>query len=239
MKTFRLLRLDHVVIDSGNLPVSLAFYSQLPGVKISVETGRGVAAIGKQKINIHAYPPTLSPVALNPVIGRQSFSLVWPATRERSQGGGLPPAGGAEGVFVLDPDGNRIERGFDPNSPEARIDGLELLTADLAASVRFYTEILGMKAVQAENGVLCLLGSGYIRLLSEAPELVRGSADFCIVTDADIGAVHRELAEAPLLPGPGIVRRTGALGPLRSLYLRDPDGNLVEIAEYMEKSLAL
>lgn len=237
MQRFRLLRLDHIVIDSGNLARALEFYAQLPGFKTSVETGRGIAALGQQKINIHEYPPTLSPVALKPVIGQQSFSLVWPGTAERCQEVVSPPAGCPERFFVLDPDGNRIETGFDPDSPRPRIDGLDLLTADLTVSVRFYTEILGMKALQAESGVLCKLETGYIRLLPEAPALVRGSADFCIVTDADIASVHRELAGAPLVPGLGIVRRTGALGPLRSLYLRDPDGNLVEIAEYMKESL--
>lgn len=238
MKTFRLLRLDHIVIDTGNLSQALKFYAGLPGCETSVETGRGIAAIGKQKINIHEYPPTLSPVAKNPVIGRQSFRLVWSGTPERSKGEFWPQAGCAERFFVLDPDGNRIEAGLDPDSPQPRIEGLDLLTADLGASVRFYTEILGMEAIQAENGVLCMLETGHLRLLPKAPSLVRGAADFCIVTDADIAAVHRAFAAAPLVPGLGIVRRTGALGPLRSLYLRDPDGNLVEIAEYMEKNLA-
>lgn len=236
MKGFRLLRLDHIVIDSGNLSQALEFYAELPDFKISVETGRGMAAVGQQKINIHTYPPTLSPVALAPVIGRQSFRLVWPGTLERSRGEFLPQAGRAERFFVLDPDGNRIETGFDPDSTLPRLDGLDLLTADLAASVRFYTEILGLKAIEAENGVLCQLETGYIRLLPEAPALVPGSADFCLITDADMAAVQRELAGAPLVPGLGIVGRTGALGPLRSLYLRDPDGNLVEIAEYRKES---
>lgn len=239
MKGFRLLRLDHIVIDTANLSQALEFYAGLPDVETSVETGRGIAALGQQKINIHEYPPTLSPVAKNPVIGRQAFRLVWPGTGERCRGGFLPEAGSTERFFVLDPDGNRIEAGFDPESTLPRLDGLELLTADLRASVRFYTEILGLKAIEAENGVVCLLEWGYIHLLPKAPALVRGSADFCLITDADIEAVHWELAGAPLVPGLGIVRRTGALGPLRSLYLRDPDGNLVEIAEYGKESLAL
>lgn len=239
MTGFRLLRLDHIVIDTGNLSLALEFYARLPGIETSKETGRGVAALGQQKINIHEYPPTLSPVALKPVIGQQSFRLVWPGTRERCQGQPVPPAGCPESFLIRDPDGNRIEAGFDPDSTQPMLQGLDLLTADMEASARFYTEILGMKAVQTKNGILCLLETGYIRLLPEDDTLARGAADFCIITDAAIAEVYRELAAAPLVPGPGIVRRTGALGALRSLYLRDPDGNLVEIAEYMEKDLAL
>lgn len=238
MRSFRLLRLDHIVIDTGNLAEALKFYAQLPGFKTSVETDRGVAALGLQKINIHTYPPALSPVAQHPVIGHQSFRLVWPRRRELWEHQFLSPADCTKRLFVLDPDGDRIETVFDPDSPQPRIDGLDLLTADLTTSVRFYTEILGLTATPSENGVLCQLETGHIRLLPEAEALVRGSGDFCLITDADMEAVQAELAGAALLPGLGIVARQGALGPLRSFYLRDPDGNLVEIAQYPEKRAA-
>lgn len=243
MKTFRLLRLDHIVIDTDNLQRALDFYAKLPGVKTFVEKGRGIARIGRQKINIHGYPPTLFPVASHPTIGHQAFSLEYPGTTEpfgeyflRGADGA---AAGAEGFFVNDPDGNRIGIGFDRSSPGQlpRLASLTLLASDMEASVRFYAEILGMEVMAAENSVLCKLGTGCIHLVGEGGGLVRGAGDFCLITDADIEAVRRELAGEPLVPELGVVERQGALGAMRSVYLRDPGGNLVEIAEYREKGL--
>lgn len=242
MKTFRLLRFDHLVIDTGNLRQSLEFYAELPGVGISVEKGRGIARIGDQKINIHEYPPTLAPVALHPVIGHQDFSLVYPGPPERFRESFPPLAPGCPdaregGFFVRDPDGNRIGIEFDRASPPAapRLECLTLPVADREASVRFYSRLLGLEVVQSENALYCRLGAGRIRLVTERSGLVGGAGDFCMVTDTNIEAVYRELEGAPLVPGVGIVVRHGALGPMRSIYLRDPEGNLVEIAEYAEK----
>ena len=242
MKKFRLLRLDHIVIDTENLRQSLDFYAKLPGVKISVEKGRGLASLGQQKINIHPYPPVLSPVALHPATGHQSFGLEYPGTPERFREYILPPraaatAAGQGGFFLNDPDGNRVEIGFDRTSPQGlpRIRHLTLATADMEASLRFYAKTLGMEVVQSEKRLLCRLGSGCLCIVAEGRDLIRGAGDFCLITDMDIEAVRRELAGAPLVQDLGIVLRHGALGPMRSVYLRDPDGNLVEIAEYLEK----
>ncbi len=239
MKTFRLLRLDHLVIDTEDLPGALDFYAKLPGVRIFVEKGRGVARIGQQKINIHQYPPTLSPVALHPATGHQVFCLEYAGIPEPFQEYFLRTAAGkaAAGIgefFVKDPDGNRIGIGCGRSFPGhlPRIECLALLASDMEASLRFYSDMLGMEVVPSDNGCLCKLGMGTIRLVAKSDELVGGAGDFCLITDTDIEAVLRELAGAPLVPGLGIVRRQGALGPMRSVYLRDPEGNLVEIAEY-------
>ncbi len=244
MKMFRLLRLDHIVIDTGNLQQSLDFYAKLPGFKISVEKGRGVAGIGQQKINIHQYPPVLTPAALHPMIGHQSFGLEYPGTPEQFQEYFLPlqvgaPAASQSGFFINDPDGNQIEIGFDRTSPRPlpRIQYLTLLAADMEASLRFYAETLGMEVMQSKNGILCGLVTGYIRIVAEGSGLTRGTGDFCLITDADIEAAQRELAGAPFVSNLGIVMRHGALGPMKSMYLRDPDGNLVELAEYIEKKI--
>lgn len=135
----------------------------------------------------------------------------------------------------MDPDGNRIEIRFAPASTQPRIRYLALLAADREASLRFYSQILGLEVAQCENGALCRLGTGHLRLEAKDGDLAGGAADFCLITDADITAVEKELAGAPFVPGLGIVGRHGALGPMRSVYLRDPGGNLVEIAEYEEK----
>lgn len=244
MKTFRLLRLDHLVIDTENLQRALDFYAKLPGVHVFVEKGRGVARIGQQKINIHEYPPTLSPVALHPTTGHQAFSLEYSGTpetfqkcfsRPRAYGG----TAGTEELFLLDPDGNRIGIECARSSPGQlpRIRCLTLLASDMEASMRFYSGVLGLEIVPANNGCLCMLGMGAIRLVAKSDELVGGAGDFCLITDADMEAVLRQLAGAPFVPRLGIVRRQGALGPMRSVYLRDPEGNLVEIAAY-EKGLS-
>lgn len=242
MKTFRLLRLDHIVIDTENLQRALDFYARLPGVEILVEKGRGIARIGRQKINIHQYPPTLSPVASYPVTGHQAFSLEYsgipgPFRQYFPSARAHGPAAGGRDFSVTDPDGNRVGIGVGRGSPgqPPRLVSLTLLASHMEASVRFYAEILGLDVVPCGNGVLCKLGMGSIRLVREGAGLAVGAGDFCLITDADIEAMMRQLAGAPLVPGLGIVGRQGALGAMRSLYLRDPDGNLVEIAAYREK----
>ncbi len=59
-----------------------------------------------------------------------------------------------------------------------------------------------------------------------------GSGDFCFVTEAPIADVVSHLQENGIAIVEGPVPRTGATGPMTSVYLRDPDGNLVEIARY-------
>ena len=61
-----------------------------------------------------------------------------------------------------------------------------------------------------------------------------GSQDFCVRAEGSIQEIYKELQKkkAPLEPEMGIVKRIGALGEMQSVYLRDPDGNLVEICVY-------
>jgi catechol 2,3-dioxygenase-like lactoylglutathione lyase family enzyme len=58
-----------------------------------------------------------------------------------------------------------------------------------------------------------------------------GSADLCFLLDGDLDDAERELRAVGIPIELGPVERTGATGPIRSLYLRDPDGNLVELSE--------
>jgi catechol 2,3-dioxygenase-like lactoylglutathione lyase family enzyme len=60
-----------------------------------------------------------------------------------------------------------------------------------------------------------------------------GSADLCLVVDQDLAEITVELAAhgVPIEEGP--VERTGATGPIISVYLRDPDGNLIELSNYL------
>src|SRR3954468_12896143 len=59
-----------------------------------------------------------------------------------------------------------------------------------------------------------------------------GSADLCFVSATPLEQVQEQLAALGVAVEEGPVDRTGALGPIRSVYVRDPDGNLVEISTY-------
>jgi catechol 2,3-dioxygenase-like lactoylglutathione lyase family enzyme len=63
-----------------------------------------------------------------------------------------------------------------------------------------------------------------------------GSADLCFITTTPIAEVmaHLQSLGVPITEGP--VRRTGATGPITSVYFRDPDSNLIEVSEYDSKA---
>ena len=121
-----------------------------------------------------------------------------------------------------------------------RFDHLVITTADLAACVDFYTRVLGME--YRESGGRHALYFGWQKInvhvgkaqflpAAKSPEFV--SADFCLIASGPIESVKAEIEAAGWPVELGVVARSGALGPIRSVYVRDPDGNLVEIAEYV------
>jgi catechol 2,3-dioxygenase-like lactoylglutathione lyase family enzyme len=122
-----------------------------------------------------------------------------------------------------------------------RIRGLDhfvLTVADLELTVAFY-ELLGMRRESFGDGRIALrFGGQKINLHRAGEEFapharhpVPGSADVCLLVDDHIEAVARDLRNAGLAIELGPVDRTGAEGPLRSIYVRDPDGNLVELSQ--------
>lgn len=121
-----------------------------------------------------------------------------------------------------------------------RLDHLVLTVADIGATVGFYTQVLGMKAVTFGPGRTALtFGISKINLHEAGrefePKALRptpGSADVCLVVDDDIGEVIAELAAAGIAIEEGPVARTGATGPIVSCYIRDPDQNLIELSNY-------
>lgn len=123
-----------------------------------------------------------------------------------------------------------------------RLDHLVLTVADLEATIDFYTRVLGMTVRAFEGGRLALrFGDQKINLHEAGNEFqpnarraVPGSADLCFVVEQALADWLEHLRDlgVPVIEGP--VRRTGALGPMTSIYLRDPDGNLVELASYGE-----
>jgi catechol 2,3-dioxygenase-like lactoylglutathione lyase family enzyme len=120
----------------------------------------------------------------------------------------------------------------------ASLDHLVLTAADPDATVAFY-ERLGMSREQFDDGRVALrFGDQKINLhragqpiQPHARRPTPGSADVCLLVEGTLDAVERELELAGVVFELGPVARTGALGPIRSLYLRDPDGNLVELSE--------
>lgn len=118
------------------------------------------------------------------------------------------------------------------------LDHLVLTVASIEATCAFYTRVLGMDVERFAEGRFALrFGDQKINLHQAGKEFepkadraTPGSGDLCFLTDtpaADVVA-HLESLDIPVIQGP--VPRTGATGPLISVYFRDPDGNLVEVA---------
>jgi catechol 2,3-dioxygenase-like lactoylglutathione lyase family enzyme len=122
----------------------------------------------------------------------------------------------------------------------SRLDHLVLTVASIDATVRFYTEVLGMTAVTFGAGRTALtFGTSKINLHEAGrefePKALRptpGSADVCLIVDDDIRELITELTGAGIVIEEGPVERTGATGPIISCYLRDPDQNLIELSNY-------
>ena len=126
--------------------------------------------------------------------------------------------------------------------PLARLDHLVLTVASIDETVRFYTNVLDMTEVVFGNGRRALsFGQQKLNLHQAGHELepmaarpTPGSADICLIADADAATIAAWLHERGVSVEEGPVVRTGALGPMTSFYFRDPDRNLVELATYLE-----
>lgn len=120
------------------------------------------------------------------------------------------------------------------------LDHLVLTTIDLAACEDFYTRALGMRLETFGAGRKALrYGNQKINLHERGHEFepkahlpVPGALDLCFIAREPLDQViaHLQREGWPIIEGP--VARTGATGPIRSVYVRDPDLNLIEIAEY-------
>ena len=118
------------------------------------------------------------------------------------------------------------------------LDHLVLTVRDSETTCRFYEHVLGMKAVTFGAGRKALqFGNQKINLHEAGREFepkadapTPGSADLCFLTALPLEAVIQQLQEAGVEIVEGPVGRTGATGPILSVYIRDPDGNLLEIA---------
>ena len=118
------------------------------------------------------------------------------------------------------------------------IDHFVLTCADVDATIDFYVRVLGMTAESFGAGRRALsFGNQKINLHQAGAEFepkarvaTPGSGDFCLLSDLPVAEIARHLAAEGVEVIEGPVAKTGATGPLLSIYFRDPDGNLVEVS---------
>lgn len=120
----------------------------------------------------------------------------------------------------------------------ARIDHFVLTVASIEATCDFYRDVLGMEVVTFAGGRRALsFGAQKINLHEVGREFepkaarpTAGSGDFCLIANTPLEEVIAHLQAHGIAIEEGPVSRTGATGPIRSVYFRDPDDNLVEVA---------
>lgn len=123
------------------------------------------------------------------------------------------------------------------------LDHIVLTVADLEKTVQFYNCILGMaleefgenferKALRFGNQKINLHLKGK-EFEPKAKTPLPGSADLCFITQTPLEEVQSTLIERGIPIEEGPVKRTGACGPILSIYFRDPDGNLLELSNYL------
>ena len=122
----------------------------------------------------------------------------------------------------------------------AGIDHFVLTVRSVEATCDFYERVLGMRRLDQPNRPTALLfGSQKINLHQvgrtfepKAKAPTPGSGDFCLVAAVPLAEVQASLKANGVAIEVGPVERTGARGPMMSVYFRDPDDNLVEVSEY-------
>ena len=119
------------------------------------------------------------------------------------------------------------------------LDHFVITVRNLERCLKFYAGVLGMEHTFANGRHFLAFGNQRIHIHTQKGEFQPaakhpscGSQDFCLIAAGDMERIKSEIEGRgwPILEG--VVDRRGALGPMRSIYLRDPDGNLVEIASY-------
>ena len=120
----------------------------------------------------------------------------------------------------------------------SKLDHVVLTVKDVEKTTSFYVSVMGMKEEVFGNGRVALkYGDQKINLHESGNEFepkaykpTPGSADLCFITQTPLNdaMVHVKRCGVEIIEGP--VERTGANGPIRSFYFRDPDDNLIEVA---------
>ena len=126
-----------------------------------------------------------------------------------------------------------------------RIDHLVLTVKDIEATTQFYERVLGFereffRGPEGQPRYSLHFGKQKMNLqdrATETPTKARvptfGSGDFCLIAAVPLDKVIAHLKNESVEIEAGPIARRGALGPIRSVYFRDPDGNLVEVSEYV------
>ncbi|HEY7060613.1 MAG TPA: VOC family protein [Chloroflexota bacterium] len=125
----------------------------------------------------------------------------------------------------------------------ARLDHVVLTVRDVAATCAFYSRVLGMRVETFGAGRTALhFGNqkinvhptgGDVTLVARLP--TPGSGDLCFITTTPRDALLAHLAACGVAVEAGPIERAGAIGPMESVYFRDPDGNLVEVSRYSDE----
>ena len=129
--------------------------------------------------------------------------------------------------------------------PDPRVRGIDhvvLTVQDVDATVRFYVDVLALEPLEFAGGRRGVrAGDQKINLHQAGAEFdphaarpTRGSGDLCLIVEADVDEVAASLERRGIPVEVGPVDKVGARAPLRSIYIRDPDGNLVELANEVE-----
>lgn len=124
------------------------------------------------------------------------------------------------------------------------IDHIVFTVSDISRTCRFYTQILGMEEVTFLNSRKALIfGNQKINLHLKGHEFdpkakrpTPGSADICFIVETSLREVINRMTKYGIPIEEGPVDRTGAQGALTSIYIRDPDGNLIELSNIKEAS---
>ncbi len=122
----------------------------------------------------------------------------------------------------------------------SRIDHIVLTVADIDVTCQFYSQVLGMDVVTFGEGRKALtFGQQKLNLHQAGKEFepkasrpMPGSVDICLISETPVNQVVSELEAAGVKVTEEPIQRTGATGPIVSVYFRDPDQNLIEVSNY-------
>jgi len=123
-----------------------------------------------------------------------------------------------------------------------RIDHIVITAFDVERTIDFYSKVMGMEPITFAGGRRGLaFGRQKINLHQSGREFepkalkpTPGSMDLCFITETPLAQVISHLKSHGVAISQGPVEKTGALGPMMSVYFRDPDGNLIEVSNYGE-----
>ncbi|MCU4359474.1 VOC family protein [Acinetobacter ursingii] len=123
----------------------------------------------------------------------------------------------------------------------SHLDHLVLTVADIEATCNFYQHVLNFEVIKfGENRKALKFGSQKINLHLAGHEFepkaafpTQGSADLCFISETPIEHIIQDLKQLHIDIEQGPIQRTGAMGAILSVYIRDPDQNLIEISNYL------